>query len=466
MPSLPNRIEERMRIAVAAALLPTALFAAPHMQPLRSQEQGAVSQFSSAAAPANAYLFYYGGPVISNVKVVPVMWNSSVPSDVQSTMPNFYAAVTNSTFWSFLSEYDTNILDYGGAQGTNQHIGPGTATKAIVLTPSITATAITDAQIQSEIQHQISIGKLPAPDANTLYMVHYPAGMSISMPDGNGGTAASCKQFCAYHGTIAGSPNIYYGTIPNVTTDGCELGCGPVGGGINNETMVSSHELVEATTDSAVGLATNNAPPLGWYDPQGQDGEIGDICNASQGTITANGQSWTVQAEWSNSQNACVTGPASNDFALELSPSTHPIAAGSSATYTVVSKVTAGSPGSISLVADGLPTGFTATFSPTTISPGGTATLSVSVSSSAANGEDYFSFHGNAGSVSRAAKGTATVTGGTGSGGGGGGGCPAGTIDLGGGVCVPIGCSTSNNGLAWAGAAFVGLMLALRRRRS
>jgi len=431
-----------MRIAVAAALLPTALFAAPHLQKMRAQSEGAISQFSSAAAPANAYLFYYGGHVISNVKVVPVMWGSNVPSDVQTTM-----------------------LDYGGQQGTNQHIGTGTATKAIVITPSITSTSITDAQIQSEIQHQISIGKLPAPDANTYYAVHYPAGMSISLPDGSGGTATSCQQFCAYHGTIAGSPEIFYGTLPNVTTDGCELGCGPIGGGINNVTMVSSHELIEATTDAEVGLATDNAPPLAWYDPQGNDGEIADICNATAGTITANNQSWTVQQIWSNSQNACVTGPASNDFALELSPSTHPIAAGSSATYTVVSKAIAGSPGSIALVADGMPAGFTGTFSPSTISAGQTATLTVSVDSSAANGEDYFSFHGNAGSVSRAAKGTATVSGGNG-GGGGGGGCPPGTIDLGGGICLPTGCSTSSNGLAWAGAAFVGLMLALRRRRS
>ena len=41
------------------------------------------------------------------------------------------------------------------------------------------------------------------------------------MPDGNGGTAKSCQQFCAYHSTIQHSPaNLYYGVIPSVTTDG------------------------------------------------------------------------------------------------------------------------------------------------------------------------------------------------------------------------------------------------------
>jgi len=454
-----------MRIFAAAVLLPTALFAAPHLQ--RMHPEGAVSRAPVAAPPANAYLFYYGGHVISNIKVVPVMWGSSVPSDVQSTMPAFYAAVANSSFFDWLAEYDTNILDYGGQQGTNQHIGRGTATQAVVITPSITATAITDAQIQSELSAQISAGHLPAPDADTYYPIAFPAGTSISMPDGNGGTATSCQQFCAYHGTIQHSPtNIFYGVLPNVTTDGCQLGCGANPNGIDNVTEVASHEMIETVTDAEVGLATNNAPPLAWYDPQGQDGEIGDICNATSGAVTASGKSWVVQQIWSNSQNACVTSAASNDFSLEFSPSTHAIAAGQSASYTLEAKALSGSPGSITLSASGMPTGFTGSFNPATISAGQTSTLTVSVDSSAANGEDYFTVSGSAGGVSREAKGTATVTGGSGSGGGGGGGCPPGTIDLGNGICIPTGCSSSGNGFAWLGAFAVGAFMLLRRRRS
>jgi MYXO-CTERM domain-containing protein len=404
--------------------------------------------------------------VFSNVRVVPVMWGSSVPSDVQSTMPNFYAAVTTSALYDMLTEYDTNILDYAGNQGTNQHIGHGTATKAIVITPSLTSTSITDAQIQSELQSQITAGHLPAPDGNTYYAIAFPAGLSISLPDGNGGTATSCQQFCAYHGTISHTPtNIMYGVLPNVTTDGCQLGCGANANGIDNVTEVASHELVEATTDAAVGLATNNAPPLAWYDPQGQDGEIGDICNGTSGSISVGGTSYVVQLEWSNSQNNCVVSAAASDFALELSPSTHSIAAGSNATYTVVTKTTSGSPGSISLsFTNG--SGITGSFSPASVAPGGTSTLTVSVDSSAANGEDYFSFSGTAGGVQRFAKGTATVSGGSGTGGGGGGGCPPGTIDLGNGICLPTGCSSSSSGFAWVGAFAVGAFLLWRRRQS
>ena len=456
-----------MRIAAAVALLPAALFAAPHLQKMRPQESGAISRFAVApAAPANAYLFYYGGHVLANVRVVPVMWGSNVPSEVQSTLPAFYSAITNSGHFDWLAEYDTNILDYGGQQGTNQHLGRGTATAPVTIAPSIAATSITNDQIAQELAAQIKAGHLPAPDANTIYMFHFPAGMKISMPDGNGGTASSCTQFCAYHNTVAAQaslPEMFYGVIPNVTSDGCELGCGPIGGGIHNTTSVASHELIEAVTDAEVGLATNNAPPLAWYDPQGQDGEIGDICNGSQGTVTAGGQSWTVQLEWSNSQNACIAEAQSNDYALVLSPSTHPIAAGSSATYTVVSKVIAGAPGTITLSANGLPTGFTASFSKTSLTPGQSATVTISASSSATNGEDYFTIHGTAGSLSRQAKGTATVSGGA-AGGGGGGNCPPGTTDIGG-VCVPTGCSSTGSGFGWMGAFAVGAFLLWRRRQ-
>src|SRR5437764_461485 len=123
-----------MRIAVAVALLPAALLAAPHLQRVRPQGSGMIEKYSVSAAPAGAWLNYYGGHVIANVKVVTVLWGPNVPSDVATGMPNFYSAVTDSGYFDFLAEYDTNILDFAGNQGTNQHLGRGTATAAIVIT--------------------------------------------------------------------------------------------------------------------------------------------------------------------------------------------------------------------------------------------------------------------------------------------------------------------------------------------
>ena len=60
------------------------------------------------------------------------------------------------------------------------------------------------------------------------------------------------------------------------------------------------------TTDPAVGLATTYAPPLAWYNRT--YGEIGDICNAQQGTVVGgDGATYVVQKEWSNARKACIT---------------------------------------------------------------------------------------------------------------------------------------------------------------
>ena len=453
-------------LVAAALLLPAAAFALPRgVTPLRSggRSSGPARAAHAPAAPANAHLFYYGGPVISNVHVVPVFWGANVPSTVTSQIGEFYSAVTDSTLFDFLAEYDTNVADYAGNQGTGQHIGRGTAAAPITITPSITGN-VTDAQITTELKAQIAAGHLPSQTADTLYMIHFPAGMSISMPDGNGGTAASCKQFCAYHSTIAASTNIFYGVIPNVTTDGCELGCGPVGGGFNNTCSVASHELIEAVTDAAVGLATANAPPLAWYDPQGSNGEIGDICTAEQGTILSHNQTWTVQKEWSNTQGKCIAEAGSVDFAVSLSPGNLAVAAGQSATYTINSVKTSATPGTITLDATGLPAGFTAKFDKTSIAPGDQAHVTISVTSAAANGTDPFTVHGTSGGVTHKASAYATVTGGTGSGGGGGGGgCPAGTTDIAG-ICIPTGCNGGAEAPTWLGVMGVAMFL-LRRRR-
>lgn len=359
-----------MRVfAVAIAVMPAAALGALAISlprgvtPMRPDRSMATALGIEVAPPANAWLNYYGGRVIANVHVVPVMWGSQVPTQVSSQMGSFYAAVTDGPYYDFLAEYDANIKSYSGGNGAGMKIGRGTAGATVTLVPSITATSITDQQIAAELLAQIKAGKLPAPDANTLYMVHFPAGTTISMPDGNGGTAKSCQQFCAYHSTIRHSPsNIAYGVIPNVTTDGCQLGCGPLGGGFNNTTSVASHELVEATTDADVGLATDFAPPLGWYDPQGQNGEIGDLCNGEEAGVTAHNQSWTVQKEWSNTHGACVAGPAPTDFAIVLNPGNRNVAAGQSANYTVSSVVTSDTPGTIALSASGLPAGMSGKF--------------------------------------------------------------------------------------------------------
>jgi hypothetical protein len=246
-----------------------------HMLPLHD-----ASKVSDAIQPAiTAHLNYYGGPVLKNVNVYPVFWNSS--TKLQPNINAFYPAVVGgSPLYAMLNQYSG--------------IGSGTASAGYV--DSNATKSVRDSAVQSRLNTLFSQNKLPAPSANNYYPVHFPSGMTITAPDGS----RSCVVFCAYHGTyVRNGVNVNYGIIPDIGQSGCNGGCG--GSTVTNNTdSVASHELVEATTDPAVGLATVYGPPLAWYDPN--NGEIGDICNANQGSTAG----FTVQKEWSNAANACV----------------------------------------------------------------------------------------------------------------------------------------------------------------
>ena len=291
--------------------------------------------------PAGAHLTYYGGPVVSSIKIVVVYYgNGAYLPQLSTDLPNFYTAVTNGTYMDMLSEYSTQGVSGGGTTG-NEIIARGGSNAFLgsyTITPSATnnGSTITDAQIQAELLAQINASHLPAPDydangnADTIYMIYFPPGKTITQ-----GGSSSCVSggFCAYHGTINNSGrNLLYGVQPDMQSgSGCYTGCGN-STVFNNYTSVGSHEFAEAITDAAVGLATVTGPPLAWYD--NTNGENGDICNAIQGTADG----YTVQAEWSNLQNGCALAPPT--FTITAPAST---GSGSSFSITVQTRNSAGS---------------------------------------------------------------------------------------------------------------------------
>ena len=282
-----------------------------------------IGPVSNVAPLAGTHLNYYGGRVVSNMQVIQVLWGtggagggtgqflSQVVNTTTPSMATFYQQALNNPYVDWLSEYDTNITAFGGGPGTNQSIGRGSFAAQFAITPSNTKNPISDPDIQTELEAQIVAGHLPAPttDAagnnNTYYAIFFPHGQRITL-----GGSGSCVSggFCAYHGTVAAKTlvgEIYYGVHPDMQAgSGCDTGCG--GGTVfGNYTSVASHEMVETMTDCEVGLATVFAPPLAWYDTI--SGEIGDICNAQQGSIVGgDGQTYTVQLEFSNLAGACI----------------------------------------------------------------------------------------------------------------------------------------------------------------
>ncbi len=283
----------------------------PHLLPFGPSKAGA-----KAAA---AHLDYYGGRVLANVEVIAVMWGPSVNADIQTGMGDFYSAAIKSTYFDWLTEYDTDLTAMNGKPGTGQKIGRGSLVDSVTITPKNKAKILSDRAIERELASQIRAGKLPKPGPNILYMLSFPPGVQIDL-----GGAHSCESggFCAYHSSFKrAGKSIAYGVLPDFSPgSGCDLGCGGAALQFDNQTSVASHELVEAVTDADVGLAGNIlGPPIAWYDSQ--LGEIGDICNGKQAKLKSkSGKSYLVQKEWSNQAKACVASQGkggTNDQAQE-----------------------------------------------------------------------------------------------------------------------------------------------------
>ena len=248
---------------------------------------------------------YYGGRVVSNPKVVQVLWGTGFSTDVHDNLAPFYTDILASTYIDWLSEYSTVGLT--GAvdmqPGSNQRIGRGGFVGTYTITPSTSATTVSNATIQAEISAQIAAGHLPAPtfdwqgNVNTLYMIDFPSGYVITA---NG--SQSCVQFCAIFDTaVIGGKSVGLGIFPDITSGGCQNGCGNSPTALNNITWVHSFELLNVMTDTEVGLATSIGRPLAWY--ANSVGSISDAClSSAQATVAGH----AVAKAWSRTQAACV----------------------------------------------------------------------------------------------------------------------------------------------------------------
>lgn len=253
--------------------------------------------FQSTTAATLPHLKYYGGPVITNVKVVDVLWGPNVNVEVKENMPLFFNALITSVWMDGFSEYNTVAKAY---PTTNQAIGRGTFIGQFMISPIHTSSSITEADIQAELAAQLDSGRLPAPQYDdlgyleTIYVIEFPPNITITANDGS----VSCVDFCAFHSDMMYNGKwIMYAIHPDFSA-GCASGCGS-GTLLQNQQSVHSHELAEAITDPEVGTNT-----LSWYDVN--NGENGDICNGLSTEIVIDGVAYTVQKTWSNVKNQCL----------------------------------------------------------------------------------------------------------------------------------------------------------------
>jgi len=242
----------------------------------------------------NGPMNYYGGTVFTGVKVVNVIWGPNVPATTVAGVPAFATAIVNSTYVDQMSaNYSTlHKKAINGHKSSKQTIGRGTYIGQVQISPKNQNTSITDGDVQAELAFQIKKGNLPARDLNTLYMVYFPASVTITL-DG----LTSCQDFGAYHfasiDTKLSKKNLFYAVEP-----ACNYS-------FNSITFIAAHEFAEATTDNVPTPGSFPDFPQAWNDENGF--EIGDLCGNS-GQLTAGSSHWTVTQYMLNSTGNCSTG--------------------------------------------------------------------------------------------------------------------------------------------------------------
>jgi hypothetical protein len=228
-----------------------------------------------------------GGAVLKAPRVVPVYFANDDAALVTQDK-DFVNKVGATSYWA------ATTTEYG--------VGPLTATPSVDLAETA-PTSIDDAAIQTWLAAKLNANDpaFPAPDANTVYSLHYPAGTTITEASG-GQPATSCVDFGGYHNNIQldaahGSMDVAYVVVPH---------CANFGGlkGIDSITATESHELIEAATDpfptSTPAYGQTDEAHLYWLFVLG-GGEVGDLCAQNADAFTKFAElPYTVQRTWSN----------------------------------------------------------------------------------------------------------------------------------------------------------------------
>jgi len=169
-------------------------------------------------------------------------------------------------------------------------------------------------------------------------------------------------------------------------------------------------------------LANNGEATLGFIDPaiyeigvgSSYDTDFHDITSGTSGSYSAE-VGYDLVTGWGSPNGAALINalaPASSSptFSLSASPASLSVVAGSSGSSTITSTVVGGFDSAVALTASGLPTGVTATFSPTSITGSGTSSLTLATASTTTAGTYTITVTGTGGGITQTTSVALTVT--------------------------------------------------------
>ncbi|APR81222.1 Hypothetical protein A7982_06569 [Minicystis rosea] len=246
-------------------------------------DNGMPSDVYPAPHPTPPTVINYGGPVLKTPKIIPVFFANDDATMI-AQIKDFSSKVGGTAYWT------ANTKEYG--------VGVATAGDAVELTEEAPSN-IDDTDIQTWLA-----GKLngddpawPAADANTVYVLNYPSGTTITSQG-----AGSCTSFGGYHSNITlddahAKRDVAYAVIPRCDFFGEMTG-------IDAVTATSSHEIIEASTDpypmTNPTYAMMDDQHIYWLRVLG-GGETADMCAQFDNAFTQFDElPYVVQRSWSN----------------------------------------------------------------------------------------------------------------------------------------------------------------------
>ncbi|BCJ76542.1 zinc metalloprotease [Catellatospora sp. IY07-71] len=228
-----------------------------------------------------------------------------------------------------------------------------------------------------------------------------------------------------YNPQALGDPNCYSSAIPNTEVHAAAgpnnhwfylTAIGSAGGGGNPASPTCNGSTVTGIGIQKAGqiyMAALNMKTSSWRYVNVRTATLRAAVNlfgassAECRTVKAAWDAVSVPAQSGEAQ--CSIAPG-NDFSLTVSPGSGTVQRGSSVSTTVSTATTSGSAQTVSLTASGLPSGVTASFSPSSVTSGGSSTLTLTASASAATGSAAVTVTGTGPNATHTATYTVTVT--------------------------------------------------------
>jgi len=248
------------------------------------------------AAAAFPGFTYHGGPVVKFPQLYASFWGSSWLQG--ATNLNRAARLTQFLTDIVASKYMNILSQYGAGSGA----GTGCFLRSSFVQNLPNSLSGTD--LRNTIQECINARVLPEPNANTCLVIYLADELAVNDPQDGiemcEPTNDNAFGFHTFFTTTAGNP-FFFAVIPGLTNGCLTVSCPGNDGGCSlhlaetqeqRQTQVTSHEFAEMITDPELNA---------WWDAN--SGEIGDVCNGESAAITVGPNTWTVQREYSKTDD-------------------------------------------------------------------------------------------------------------------------------------------------------------------